>query len=90
MESFGWETFSFDGDEIFRNLWVIGLLLVFLLTGLAVLAAAVFNLIADLVGGIRVTVLEEEVVLKVAEDQPSGAQGGQTTDLGTRVTERQT
>ena len=67
MESFGWETFSFNGSEIFRNLWVIGLLLVFLLTGLAVLAATVFNLIADLVGGIRVTVLEEEVVLKVAE-----------------------
>lgn len=67
MESFGWETFSFNGEEMFRSLWVIGLLLVFLLTGLAVLAAAVFNLIADLVGGIRVTVLEEEVVIKVAE-----------------------
>ena len=52
------------GDFLCR--W-IGLLLVFLLTGLAVLAAAVFNLIADLIGGIRVTVLEEEVVLKVAE-----------------------
>ncbi len=71
MESLGWETFSFNGDEIFRNPWVIGLLLVFLLTGLAVLAAAVFNLIADLVGGIRVTVLEEEVVLKVAETPTS-------------------
>ena len=67
MESFGWETFSFNGDQIFRSLWVIGLLFVFLLTGLAVLGAAVFNLIADLVGGVRVTVLEEEVVLKVAE-----------------------
>jgi hypothetical protein len=85
MESFGWETFSFNGDEIFRNLWVIGLLLVFLLTGLAVLAAAVFNLIADLVGGIRVTVLEEEVVLKVAEsftviepaETPARAEGPQ-------------
>ena len=73
MESFGWETFSFNGSEMFRNLWVIGLLLVFLLTGLAVLAAAVFNLIADLVGGIRVTVLEEEVVLKVAETSSTPA-----------------
>ena len=32
------------------------------LTGLAVLAATLFNLITDLVGGVRLTVLEEEVV----------------------------
>ena len=31
-------------------------------TGLAVLAATMFNLITDLVGGLRFTVLEEEVV----------------------------
>ena len=31
------------------------------LTGFAVLVATVFNLITDLVGGIRVSVLEEEV-----------------------------
>ncbi len=70
MESFGWETFTFDGGQLFHNLWVIGLLLVFLLTGLAVLGATVFNLIADLVGGVRVTVLEEEVVLRVQEQGP--------------------
>ena len=71
MESFGWETFTFNGGQLFHNLWVIGLLLVFLLTGLAVLGATVFNLIADLVGGVRVTVLEEEVVLRVQESDPS-------------------
>jgi len=71
MESFGWETFTFDGGQLFRNLWVIGLLLVFLLTGLAVLVATIFNLIADLVGGIRVTVLEEEVVLRVQDPTTS-------------------
>ena len=49
------------------------LLLVFLLTGLAVLGATVFNLIADLVGGVRVTVLEEEVVLRVQEPNPVAA-----------------
>ncbi len=32
------------------------------LTGFAVLMATMFNLITDLVGGIRVSVLEEEVV----------------------------
>ncbi len=34
------------------------------LTGLAVLLATLFNLITDLVGGIRVSVLEEEVVAR--------------------------
>ena len=75
MESFGWETFTFDGGQLFHNLWVIGLLLVFLLTGVAVLGATVFNLIADLVGGVRVTVLEEEVVLRVQEQGPPPSDG---------------
>jgi hypothetical protein len=35
--------------------------MVILFTGLWVLIATIFNLITDLVGGIRVTVLEEEV-----------------------------
>ena len=34
------------------------------LTGFIVLLATLFNLITDLVGGIRVSVLEEEVVVK--------------------------
>ena len=70
MESFGWETFRFDGGQIFHNLWILGLFFVFLLTGLAVVMAAVFNLIADLVGGVRVSVLEEEVVARVVEGHP--------------------
>ena len=77
MESFGWETFTFNGGQLFHNLWVIGLLLVFLFTGLAVLGATVFNLIADLVGGVRVTVLEEEVVLRVQEPTNPTVEGGE-------------
>lgn len=61
MESFGWESFTFDGGALFKNLWVLGLFMVILFTGLWVLIATIFNLITDLVGGIRVTVLEEEV-----------------------------
>jgi len=70
MESFGWDSFRFDGGQIFHNLWILGLFFVFLLTGLAVVMAAVFNLIADLVGGVRVSVLEEEVVARVVEGHP--------------------
>jgi hypothetical protein len=62
FESFGWSSFEFNGGEIFHNAWIGGLFLVIGLTGLAVLFATMFNLITDLVGGMRFTVLEEEVV----------------------------
>jgi hypothetical protein len=63
---FGWETFELKGGEIFRNAVVIGLFAAVGLTGAAVLAATLFNLVSDIVGGIRVTVLEEEVVERTA------------------------
>ena len=69
MESFGWETFKFDGGELFSRIWVLGLFAVILCTGLWVLMATIFNLITDLVGGLRVTVLEEEVRIIPVEAQ---------------------
>ena len=66
FEQFGWESFEFRGGELFNNLWVAGLFVAVGLTGLAVLLATLFNLITDLVGGVRVTVLEEEVVARPA------------------------
>lgn len=62
FESFGWESFTFNGGEIYHAAWIAGLFGVIGLTGLAVLTATLFNLITDLVGGMRFTVLEEEVV----------------------------
>lgn len=59
---FGWETFELDGGEIFSNAWKIGLFGVVAGTGGAVLFVTLFNLVSDIVGGIRMTVLEEEVV----------------------------
>lgn len=67
MKSFGWESFEFKGGQLFANVTVLGLLGVVLATALGVLAATIFNLITDLVGGIRVTVLEEEVVVASVE-----------------------
>ena len=61
FEGFGWETFNFNGGQIFHNAWIAGLFVAVGLTGLAVLLATLFNLITDLVGGIRLSVLEEEV-----------------------------
>jgi hypothetical protein len=62
FESFGWQSFEFNGGELYHAGWIAGLFIVIGLTGLAVLAATLFNLITDLVGGVRFTVLEEEVV----------------------------
>jgi hypothetical protein len=66
FESFGWDEFQFHGGEIFHSAWIAGLFGVIGLTGAMVLAATLFNLITDLVGGVRLTVLEEEVVEKTA------------------------
>jgi len=67
MMSFGWETFEFNGWQLLVNEILLGLLLVALLTIVWVLAATMFNLITDLVGGIRVSVLEEEVLVSTVE-----------------------
>jgi len=63
LESFGWDTFTFRGADLFVNAAGVLILLGVLGTGVWVIAAVVFNLVTELVGGIRVTVLEEEVVL---------------------------
>jgi hypothetical protein len=63
MMSFGWETFEFNGWQLLVN----EILLVALLTIVWVLGATMFNLITDLVGGIRVSVLEEEVLVSTVE-----------------------
>ena len=67
LESFGWESFTFKGWELFRSTAVLGIFVAALGTGLWVLGAVVFNLITELVGGVRVTVLEEEVVARPVE-----------------------
>ena len=67
MESFGWDSFVFKGGAMFQGFAVLGIFGIALGTGLWVLGAVVFNLITELVGGIRVTVLEEEVVARPVE-----------------------
>ena len=59
---FGWESFELKGGEIFHNAWIIGLFGAVAMTGGLVLLATVFNLVSDIIGGVRLTVLEEEVV----------------------------
>lgn len=65
LESTGWSAFQLEGGSIYHNAWIAGLFLAVGLTGVAVVVATLFNLITDLVGGVRFTVLEEEVMEKV-------------------------
>ena len=87
FEGFGWETFKFNGGQIFHNAWIAGLFVAVGLTGLAVLLATLFNLITDLVGGVRFSVLEEEVRARaergtahVNEPQPTVVVDSPSTD----------
>lgn len=67
---FALDSFTFSGGKIFHASWIIGAFLVAGGTGLNVTMTVLFNLISDLVGGLRVTVLEEEVVLGNVVDEP--------------------
>lgn len=59
-EIFALEDFEFQGEEIFNAVALGGLVVAVAATGFAVLVAILLNLISDLTGGIRVTVVEEE------------------------------
>lgn len=59
-ELFALESFSINGGLIFRSTLMGGLVVVLLGTGANVLMAVLYNLTSDVVGGIEVSVLEEE------------------------------
>ena len=61
------KTFSFKGGTIFRASLLAGLILVIAGSAFNVLMAVLFNLISDLVGGVRVTVIEEETARPIAD-----------------------
>lgn len=59
-ELFALESFTFNADQIFRASAIGGLVVVVAGSGFTVLMAVLFNLISDLTGGVRFTVVEEE------------------------------
>ena len=62
LEIFNYETFTINGDELFRWYLWLGLFSVLALTALTVVLCLLYNLISVVVGGIRVTLIEEETV----------------------------
>ena len=57
-----YQTYEIKGDVVFQAAMVIAGILTLAASVMVVLLVVVFNLISDLVGGIRLTVVEEETV----------------------------
>lgn len=62
LELGDYETFDIDGEAIFRAALAIAGIFTLAASVLMVLLTVMFNLLSDLIGGIRVTVIEEETV----------------------------
>jgi len=63
-ELFALESFEFDTAQIFRIFVLGGLVLVVGWIGITVVLVVLFNLISDLTGGIRFTMIEEETAVR--------------------------
>ncbi len=62
QSNLGQPDFKFDGNFLFRQVGLIGLVLTLAWTLAATIASVVFNLISDIIGGIWITVIEEESI----------------------------
>jgi len=66
MKSIGFDHFTFRSGVVLRASALGGLVLVIVGTAGSVVAAVLYNLISDIVGGVEVVFLEEEIVTKPA------------------------
>lgn len=85
----GYDSFEIIGDVVFRVAAVSGLLLAALAVFGAILAALLFNLISDLTGGIRLTAIDEDLIVAPARrrtgppapgPRPGSVEGGSRPD----------
>ena len=68
-ELFGFETFAFEPGKILTASVLGGVILVIAGTAANVIFAVLFNLISDVVGGLRFTVIEEERVRPLRSEE---------------------
>ena len=61
---FALEVFEFDSDQILKIFFLGGLIMVVGGTAITVVLVVLFNLISDLTGGIRFTMIEEETAVR--------------------------
>lgn len=64
--SAAYDSFEILGDVVFRVAVVAGLALALMTLAIVVLAALLFNLVSDLTGGIRMTVIDEDLIVAPA------------------------
>jgi len=62
LQESGFDEVNIDGETMFRAWATGGFIMVFASTGFTVLVAVLFNLISDLMGGVRFTVIELETI----------------------------
>ncbi len=64
------QDWKLDGEFIFRQFGLVTLLLALGFAASIVVASLVFNLISDIIGGVWISVIEEETARPVAESKP--------------------
>ena len=72
------QDWKLDGEFIFRQFGLITLLLALGFAASIVVASLVFNLISDIIGGVWVSVIEEETARPVVEPDSRNGVGGAT------------
>lgn len=68
-EILAFEELRFNGDQLFQLVALGGLIGVFVATAISAVLAVLFNLLANLTGGIRTTVIEEETARRVLRNR---------------------
>lgn len=81
IAGFGFQGFQFVPGQLLRGFLAAGLVIVVLGTGMSVVVTVLYNLISDLVGGIELAVLEENL-------QPVAVPAGGTADRPARADEQ--
>ncbi|MFI5044127.1 MAG: DUF3566 domain-containing protein [Acidimicrobiales bacterium] len=71
--SLGQTGFEIHGDTLFRQFSLITLLLALGFAAAVVVAALMFNLVSDIIGGVWISVIEEETARPVGEKDPNAA-----------------
>lgn len=86
----GYDSFELLGNVVFRAAAIGGLVLAALSIFVLVLGAVLFNLISDLTGGIRMTVIDEDLIVAPARRRPAsaGPEGAGASGRGPGTTDR--
>ena len=69
------QDWKLDGEFLFRQFGLVTLLLALGFTAATVVATLVFNLVSDIIGGVWISVIEEETDRPVSESKRSGRVG---------------